>query len=38
MNAIWFSFLFAEVSSMILSTIFIRRVYKNQIEPLFQGK
>ncbi|MBQ8801169.1 MAG: MATE family efflux transporter [Clostridium sp.] len=38
LNAIWFSFLFAEVSSMILSTIFIRRVYKNQIEPLFQGK
>ena len=38
LNAIWFSFLFAEVSSMILSTIFIRRVYQNQIEPLFQGK
>ena len=38
LDAIWFSFLFAEVASLIVSTIFIRRVYKNQIEPLFQGK
>ena len=38
LNAIWFSFLFAEVSSMILSTIFIRRVYQNQIKPLFDAQ
>ena len=38
LNAIWFSFLFAVVSSMILSTIFIRRVYQNQIKPLFDAQ
>ena len=38
LDAIWFSFLFAEVASLIVSTIFIRRVYKNQIKPLYGGK
>ena len=38
LNAIWFSFLFAEVSSLIVSTIFICQVYKNQIKPLYEEK
>ena len=37
LNAIWFSFLLSEVASMILSIIFIRRVYRNQIKPLYEG-
>ena len=35
LNAIWFSFLFAEMSSLIVSTIFIRRVYNGQIKPMY---
>ena len=38
LNAIWFSFLFAEVSSLIVSTIFIRRVYRGQIAPMYGEK
>jgi len=38
LNAIWFSFLFAEVASLIVSTIFIRRVYRNQIKPLYDSQ
>ena len=38
LNAIWFSFLFAEVASLIVSTIFIRRVYNNQIKPMYAVK
>ena len=34
LNAIWFSFLFAEVSSLILSSLFMRRVYIKNIKPL----
>ena len=36
LSAIWFSFLFAEVASLIVSTIFIRRVYRNEIKPLYE--
>ena len=32
---IWYSFLFAEVASLIVSTIFIRRVYNGQIKPMY---
>ena len=35
LDAIWFSFLFAEVSSLILSTIFIRNLYRKEIKPLY---
>ena len=35
LNAIWFSFLFAEVASLILSTIFIRGLYRKEIKPLY---
>ena len=35
LDAIWFSFLFAEVSSLILSTIFIRGLYRKEIKPLY---
>ena len=35
LSAIWYSFLLAEVSSLIVSTIFIRRVYKGQIKPMY---
>ena len=38
LNAIWFSFLFAEVASLIVSTIFIRRVYRNQVKPMFDAQ
>lgn len=38
LSAIWFAFLFAEVSSLIVSTIFIRRVYRNQIKPLYDNQ
>ena len=37
-DAIWFSFLFAEVGSLIVSTLFIARVYKGQIKPLYGEK
>ena len=37
LDAIWFSFLFAEVASLIVSAIFILRVYKGQIKPMFEG-
>ena len=37
LNAIWFSFLFAEVASLILSSIFMRRVYQKNIKPLYEG-
>ena len=36
LNAIWFSFLFAEVASLIVSAIFILRVYRSQIKPMFE--
>jgi len=36
LNAIWFSFLFAEVASLILSAIFMRRVYQKNIKPLYE--
>ena len=35
LDAIWFSFLFAEVSSLILSTIFMRGLYRKEIKPLY---
>ena len=38
LNAIWYSFLLAEVSSLVVSTIFIRRVYKGQIKPMYAVK
>ena len=38
LDAIWFSFLFAEVGSLIVSTLFIARVYKGQIKPLYGEK
>ena len=38
LSAIWFSFLFAEVASLIVSTIFIMRVYKGQIKPMFDAQ
>ena len=36
LNAIWFSFLLAEVASLIVSVIFIRRVYRNQVKPMYE--
>jgi len=36
LNAIWLSFLFAEVASLIVSVIFIRRVYRNQVKPMYE--
>ena len=38
LNAIWFSFLFAEVASLIVSAIFILRVYRGQIKPMFDAQ
>ena len=38
LDAIWFSFLFAEVASLIVSTIFIRRVYKGQVAPMYDAQ
>ena len=38
LSAIWFSFLFAEVASLIVSTIFLRRVYRGQIKPMFNAQ
>ena len=38
LNAIWYSFLFAEVASLIVSTIFIRRVYNGQIKPMYADR
>lgn len=35
LNAIWFSFLFAEVASLILSSIFMRNLYRKEIKPLY---
>ena len=37
LDAIWFSFLFAEVASLIVSAIFILRVYRGQIKPMFEN-
>ena len=37
LNAIWFSFLFAEVASLIVSAIFILRVYRGQIKPMYEN-
>ena len=34
LEAIWWSFLFAEAASMVLSTIFMRRVYQKEIANL----
>jgi len=36
LNAIWLSFLFAELASLIVSVIFIRRVYRNQVKPMYE--
>jgi len=35
LDAIWFSFLLAEVASLILSALFIARVYRREIKPLY---
>lgn len=35
LDAIWWSFLVAEVTSMILSSIFLVRVYRKEIQPLY---
>jgi len=37
LDAIWLSFLFAEVASLILSSIFMRRVYRKEIYPLYDA-
>jgi len=33
-NAVWWAFIIAEVVSLIVSTIFFIRLYKNDIKPL----
>jgi len=38
LDAIWFSFLFAEVASLVVSAIFILRVYRGQIKPMFDAQ
>jgi len=35
LSAIWWSFLLAEAASMILSTVFIRRVYRREIKVMY---
>ena len=37
LDAVWFSFLFAEVASLIVSVLFITRVYRGQIKPMFDA-
>jgi len=32
---VWYAFVIAEVFSLLLSSIFFRRIYKNVIRPLF---
>ena len=34
LNAVWFSFLIAEIASVTLAVIFYRRVYRNKIAKL----
>ena len=35
---VWYSFVIAELFSLMLSTIFFRRIRKNVIKPLFETK
>ena len=35
LDAIWWSFLFAEAASMILSTLFMRKLYRKEIKPMY---
>lgn len=36
LDTIWFSFLVAETASLIVSTIFIRSLYRKEIKPLYE--
>lgn len=36
LNAVWLSFPVAEVASLILCTIFTGRIFKTEIEPLYE--
>ena len=38
LDAIWYSFLIAEVASLVLSTVFIRRLYRKEIKPMFDAQ
>lgn len=33
-NNVWFSFIIAEITSVVLSSLFFRRIYKKRVEPL----
>ncbi len=35
LNAVWFSFPIAELASLLLSTIFVRDIFKKEIDPLY---
>lgn len=35
LDAVWFSFPIAEIASLVLSTIFIRHIFKVEIKPLY---
>ena len=35
LNAVWFAFPIAELASLLLSTVFIREIFKKEIEPLY---
>lgn len=35
LNAVWLSFPIAELASLLLSTVFIRHIFKAEIEPLY---
>ena len=35
LNAVWWAFPAAELSATIMATIFLRRVYRNEIKPLY---
>ena len=38
LGSIWFAFLFAEAAAMLLSILFMRRLYRREIAPMYQTK
>lgn len=37
LNSVWFAFLIAEGTSLILSAFFFRRIYRRKIQPLYES-
>ena len=38
LNAVWFAFPLAELSAVILAAVFLRRLYRSEIKPMYSDK